>query len=419
MKIVTLSKEEFEEFSNKNSLNTFYQSVNYANFAKNNNQYDAHYLGFVDNTNSLIGASLVLYKTLFWGYKAAYAPRGFLFKYDDATLVTDLTESLKRLLKKQKFIFITIDPPIVVSERDKDGNTIKSNPHINNILTNFKKNGFEHVGFNLYNESKLSRFNVSARLNSDARIIYNNFSTDVKEKINYANSMAITVSCDETCNINKFSDYIKSIGSKKSKKFLQNIYNAFSNDNKIKIFYAKLDTQKYTKNANDLYTKEEEKNNALGEIIQSGDNVKYNIQKAINDKMESDKLLHTYKKDIVASTRLLKNHPDGIICGAALTIQEAHGVNILINIFDEAYTRYNIDTMLNYEIMKYFGKENFQYINLGDVTGNFNSNSKFYPILTSKLGFNSSILEYIGEFDIVLNPTMYRIYKKKYNIVRN
>ena len=68
------------------------------------------------------------------------------------------------------------------------------------------------------------------------------------------------------------------------------------------------------------------------------------------------------------------------------------------------YIKYNSDALLIYEIMKYYGKLDYKYINIGPVTGNFNSSSKFYPILESKLGFNSSILEYIGEFNMVFNP---------------
>ena len=418
MKIITLTKEEFDNFSNKHNYNTFFQSNDYAEFSKINDGYSTHYLGFVNQNNNLIGASLILYKTLFWGYKSAYAPRGFLFKYDDMDLVDDLTASLKRLLRKQKFIFITIDPPIIVSERDSEGKTIKSNTSINAILTNFKNNNYEHLGFNLYNESKIPRFSVSARLNSDGRIIYSSFSDDVKEKITYANNMAITVEEDKNLDVNKLGDFLKKVGIKRNKRYYQNLIDAFKRDNKVKIFYAKLDTVKYTKNANDLYAKEEEKNKALADIIQSGDNVKYNIQKAINDKIVSDKMLHTYKKDIVASTRLLKSFPNGLVCGVALTISESRGVNILFNYYDKAYERYHVEILMNYEIMKYFGKEGYQYINLGTVSGNFDKNSKYYYMLQNKIGFNSSILEYIGQFDIILNPTMYIIYKKKYKVVR-
>ena len=413
MRIVSLKKEEFDNFATKYKNNNYCQSSNYAEFEKEIDGFEIHYLGFIDNNGNLFGAALMLYKQLFLGYKYAYSPRGLLIDYTNINMIREVTQELKKLLKKQKFIFIKIDPIVIASERDKEGNIIKFNNIVNNILSEFKKLNYEHLGFNLYNESVLPRWYVSARLNSDARIIYNNFDSDIKEKIAYANSMAFTVSYDTTNNIDKFYDFIKNGNIKKSKRFFQILFKSFNT--KAKIFYAFLDTKKYVSNANKLYNQEEENNRKLADIIQSGNNIEYNIQKAITDKIESDKMLNAYKKDIVASTKLLKAHPEGIICGAALTIEEANGVNVLINYEDINYSRNNITTILTYEIMKFFGKMNYKYINLGSITGNFNSASKFYPMLLNKLGFNSSILEYIGEFNMIINPFMYRIYKRKQN----
>ena len=410
MRIVSLKKEEFDNFALHYKNNNYCQSSSYGEFQKENEGFDVHYLGFVDDNGKLFGAGLMLFKTLFLGYKYAYSPRGLLIDYTNIKEVREVTQALKKLLKKQKFIFVKIDPLIVASERDKEGNTIKFNNVVNNILSELKNLNYEHQGFTLYNEGMLPRWYVSARLNSDARIIYNNFSTEIKEKIAYANSMSFSVNYDNTNNINRFYDFIKSGNLKRNKKYFQSLFESFNP--KLKIFYAYLDTKKYVSNANKLYNIEEEKNKQLGEIIQSGDNIKYNIQKAINDKITSDKQLSLYKKDIVASTKLLKNHPEGIICGAALTIEETNGVNILINYEDPNYARNNITTILTYEIMKFYGKMNYKYINLGSITGNFNSTSKFYSLLISKLGFNSSILEYIGEFNMIINPFMYKIYKK-------
>ena len=150
MRIITLTEEEFDNFSNKHKYNTYYQSSLYADFAKKNDQYGVHYLGFVDENNNLIGASLMLYKTLFWGYKYAYSPRGLLINYEDYDVINQVTKELKNLLKKQKFIFVTIDPPLVASERDKNGKIIQFNNDINRILNDFQKNNYEHLGFNLY-----------------------------------------------------------------------------------------------------------------------------------------------------------------------------------------------------------------------------------------------------------------------------
>ena len=415
MKIITLKKEEFDNFSNNHKYNSYYQSSNYADFAVENDQYNVHYLGFVDENDKLIGASLMLYKTLFWGYKYAYAPRGLLINYENDEIVKEVSTELKKLLKKQKFIFVTVDPLIVASERDKNGKIIQFNNSVNRILSTFKHNNYDHLGFNLYNESKLPRWNVIARLNSDGRTIFNNFDQNVKDKISYSNSIGIEVVEDTKVDIDNFYNFVKPSYSKGGKKYFKNLYTAFNPSNKIKIFYAKLSTKKYVENVNRLYSEEETKNIELANIIQSGDTLKYDIPKAINDKLSSDKLLHAYKKDIVLSTKLLKSNPDGLLCGAALVVEDAHGVNILVNYVDNNYAKYNSDTLLTYEIMKYYGKLGFKYINIGAVTGNFDSNSKYYPMLENKLGFNSSILEYIGEFNIVINPTMYSIYKKKYN----
>ena len=415
MKIVTLTKEEFDDFSRKNKYNSFYQTSNYADFKSQYEQFNIHYLGLCDNNNRLIGASLMLYKTLFWGCKYAYAPRGLLIDYDNDKLIDAVTEELKKLLRKQKFIFITIDPPVIASERDKTGNTIQFNNNVNRTLGAFKRNGYEHLGFNLYDESILPRWNVVAPLATDARIIYNSFDNEIKEKLSYANNACVTARIDDTCDIKKFYEIIKKKYTKKNFKYFENLANAFMPDNKIKIFYAYLDTKKYTENANSLYIKEEERNNNLATIIQSGDQITYNIPKAIEDKIASDKLLQTYKKDVVSSAKFLKANPEGIILGAAITIEEASGVSILLNYADSDYERYNTSYVLTYEIMKYFGKENYKYLNLGSVTGNFNPTSKYYPLLLNKVGFNSSILEYIGEFNMIINPTMYKIYKRKYN----
>ena len=260
MKIITLSSEEFNRFSNNHKYNTYYQSSYYAEFAKMNDQFNVHYLGFVDEDDKLIGASLMLYKPLFWGYKFAYAPRGLLIDYDNDEIVKEATIELKKLLKKQKFIFVTVDPLIVASERDRNGKTIQFNNSINRILANLKHNNYEHLGFNLYNESKLPRWNVVARLNPDARTIFNNFDQIVKDRISYCNSIGIIVEEDPTLNIDMFYEFIKKSYGKSGKRYFANLCEAFRPSNRIKIFYTKLSPKKYAENVNKLYAMEEEKN---------------------------------------------------------------------------------------------------------------------------------------------------------------
>ena len=80
MRIVTLSKEEFDDYAIKHEYGSYFQTSSYATLKAKLEGYEIHYLGFKDN-NELIGASMLVYKELFWGYKFAYAPRGFLIDY--------------------------------------------------------------------------------------------------------------------------------------------------------------------------------------------------------------------------------------------------------------------------------------------------------------------------------------------------
>ena len=67
--------------------------------------YNVNYYGFIDDSNSLIGATLIIDQTLFGNHKYAYAPRGFLLNYDDRELLKEATYKLKRFLSTKRVDF--------------------------------------------------------------------------------------------------------------------------------------------------------------------------------------------------------------------------------------------------------------------------------------------------------------------------
>ena len=100
---------------------------------------------------------MLIYKPIFWGYKYAYAPYGFLIDYTNSDLVEELTIKLRKLLFKQKFIYIKMHPLIHCTERMMNGNMVSYNPEINDILEILQKNGYIHHGFNRFFETKKPR----------------------------------------------------------------------------------------------------------------------------------------------------------------------------------------------------------------------------------------------------------------------
>ena len=413
MQIITLNENEFYEFAKSHKYESFYQTPDYAELEKRD-KYKIHYLGFKKNDGTLFGASMMLYKTLFWNYKYAYAPRGMLIDYDDEYTVSSVTNSLKLLLKKQNFIFIKIDPPIIATERDNNGKIIYFSNTVNNILNSLRKNDYEHLGFNLYFESSLPRWNAFVKLLPNGNDIFNSFTMETKSNIKSANKKGVKII--ENNNIDFLWNFLWENKLSKKKVYFENLVKCFEKNSKIKIFYSMIDTNLYSVNINELYNQELEVNNGLTNIIENNNNAKYDIQKVISDKIESDKILSEYKKDIVLSTKLLHNYPNGLICSVAIMIEQEKGVNVYASYDLPGYENFHINDVMIYELMKKYAKMHYKYINIGPITGNFNPKGKYYNLLQNKMGFNPSIIEYIGEFNLIINPLMYKIYKHKYNI---
>ena len=410
MQIITLDENEFDNFAKNHRYESYMQTSNYATLNEDEKN-GIHYLGFIDN-DELVGACMCIYKKLFWGYSYAYIPRGILMDYDNPYMVNTITAKLKKLLYKQKYIFIKMDPPIIVSERDCNGNVLYASNTVDNIMGTLKENNYEHMGFNLYYETKQPRWNAFIKLNKDAKELFNSFSNDVKEQVRNASQIGIKVYEDKDFNVDQFHEIIKNSYQKISKQYIQKLYDVFKKTNDVNIYYAKLDSNEFVKNANKFYENEEMRNRSLAEIVSSKNN-KYDMQRVINDKMNSDKLLHKYKNEVVAASNFLRRYPQGKILSAAMVIKHKYGADCILISEDKELSSYNATSLMIYEMAKIYGNMNLRYLSLGPVTGNFDKKSPYYRNTANKQGYNSSIIEYIGEFDLIINPTMYKIFKYK------
>ena len=139
MKIVNLKYSEFENFARNHPLRNYYQSVAYGTLMTNFG-FKASYIGFVHNGN-LIGASLILHRPIFMGFKYGYAPHGLLINYNDYKLLPEAIKKMISYLVKQSFLIVKIDPLIVKSIRNQDGNIISQNNEGRNRVMLFGKYG--------------------------------------------------------------------------------------------------------------------------------------------------------------------------------------------------------------------------------------------------------------------------------------
>lgn len=411
MKIVALTKEEFDEFSYKHKYSTYYQTSSYAETSRYEG-LNTFYVGFVEN-DELIGVTLFLYKTIYLYYKYAYAPRGFLIDYTDTKVVKNVTRGLINLLKKQHYAFIKIDPPIVCSERDKNGNIIYFSETINDILKTLKSNNYLHMGFNRYFENYKPRLNALVNLKDNIKSIYNKIDVEARQIIEESMNSGVEIILDPSANIEKLYKFVSLKNKKRRKRYYQGLYNNFSRNNAIDVFFVNVDTDKYLTNMKKLYDQESIENEELAKLVQDTSIIGKEKQDIINTKMKSDKDLNFYKNNLIYATKLNKTNPNKVIIGAAFTIKHNNGVELIIDSYLEEYLRFNPRYILIWELIKKYKQEGFLYLNLNAVVGEFDKENlgKYETLNIPKLSFDVSIMEYIGEFDLVINERIYNKFK--------
>lgn len=408
MKIVKLNSAQFDKFAASHRYRNYFQSSMYGNVMAKFG-YRSQYLGIVNEQNKLMGATLIIYKEVFMGNKMAYAPRGILFNYENAENIQELAIKLKKVLGKQGFMLLRIDPYIPLTIRDADGNIMNFNNKGNSIIDNLQKAGFSYKGKTLFFETEKPRWEALVLLQRDLREVFAKLDKRTRNKIRKAMNSGIEVVKDESQSVNKLYEFV----GKKDKKplsFYKEMCTKFEDN--IDIYYAQLNTETYLINSRRNYEKEIEYNDSLAEKVQDTTLDEKERENYLNKKMESDKLITSYKNSLLVSTDLLKNNPDGLKIAAAMVIKYDNAAYLFTEGIDDEYGNLNANYLIKWQLINDYNNLGFKYLNLNAIVGEFEQKNEYSGLNEAKLGFNTTITEYIGEFDIILNNFSYNLYKK-------
>ena len=408
MMIIELNEEQFRSYANFHSNRNYFQTVEFANMYELYG-YKKLYVGLVDDNNNLIAASLLLLNKI-KNYKYAYAPRGFLIDYNDMELFKTFTIMLKNYLKRIKVVFVKVDPRFVYKKYDKDLNVINDNSKMIPFLESLD---YVHLGFNTYFESINSRFEVISTDFGSIKEAYDSLSRNVKRSIIENNKMGISIHEGDASNIDLFYNIIKK-KTKNNLVYFKNYFKCFNTqDNKIELYFAKINTETYVNNYRYLVNKETKNNNLINGKMQ--DINSYKSKNLLDKKILSDHLLQEYNNKLVDALNLYKNYPNGLIVGTCAVIVNNKEVYFLMDGYVPELKEIHTSYSLKWEIIKKYINLGYKVFNLGEITGNFSSeNNKYYGLFFSKMGFNSYVYEYPGEFDLVVNKFMYKLY---YNVM--
>lgn len=404
MYLKELTNEEFNNFAQNFIQSSIYQTTNYG-LVMNKQGFDSLFVGLIDDTNKIIGASLILIQKKY-GFKYAYAPRGFLIDYTNTLLFETFTKLIKKYLGKKDIIAIKICPMIIKSIYDKNYNLIGINKNFETLFSSLKKLGYYHLGYNNYFEALKPRFESVLDISKPYYELFNNFKRGTKNKIRSSIKNGIKIYEGNKEQLQELylqlkDDYPRGLN------YLDDSYNYFND--KINYFYAKLDTEKYLKVVKKEYELNEKYINSLNNLILNRNVKKKNVY--INKKIEADKNIERSKKNLVEATNLLRDNPDGINIAGALIVKERDTVYIYLNGINKHLKKFNGNHLLIWSIIEKYSKEGYKLFNLGGVTNVTLENNSYKGLNDFKSSFGANTYEYIGDFELITNNGLYFMYK--------
>lgn len=427
MKIVELGQEEFDNIAKNHEYANPWQTSNFGKAAEALG-YEVLYLGFEDG-RAIKGCTLLLTKNVYLGQSVSYAPRGILIDYEDYKLLESALNELKSYLNDKKIMSFTMDPPVILSIKNNKGqlkedskgvdkkldailhggDILKANAYATNIRELImKKAKFEYRGENLYFDSILPRWYAFTNLPINAKTLLAKIDKRARNKLRKAAKLGLEILRDETQNIN----YIYDIAKENFRRPIEYYKNFIENNPDCEIYLARINSEKYVNNSKVLYEREIERNELLNRIIQEKNRKGKNMNRVLNQKMESDAIISAYKEHLVKSTQTLKDYPDGKVIAFCIVTKNGNNVSI----FEDGYLKEHGDipaiALLRWKILEHYSNSNFRTFNFGAITGNFNKKQNpLYGLNQSRLSLRGNVIEYIGEFGIMTNKTMYNLYQ--------
>ena len=399
MTIKEISKNEFDKFSLSHVQSSYFQTSNYSTLM-NNYKYECLYVGAY-NEDTLVGASLILYKSIAPLVKYGYAPRGFILDYLDEELLKDFTKKMKSFFARKNFAFIKINPEIIYSKIDTKIKKKEVVSESKKLISSMRELGYQKLRNNLYFESMLPKYNAIVNLK---RFNKNNVTNKCYIKSHSIINKSLKLKKATLKDIKIFYEFVKE-KSNKTLNYYEDFYRVFNKSDMVDLLLVEVDYYKYLevfKNKLDMMIYE-------AEII----NNKFTENPFDNDtylkKTDYDKKISSLEKTISIINKKLREEKKKEIIGGILTIKQGNKVSAIISGIDDNFTTLNYKYFLYYNTIAYYKRLGYSFFDLNGISGNFTEKNPYKGLNNFKLSFNPDVYEYIGEFDLVINETYYNI----------
>lgn len=399
MIIKEIDEYTFDEFAKNHILKNFYQSKEYARLMKKS-EYSVMFIGGYQG-DTIVGASLILYKSIGLNMKYGYAPRGFLIDYYNESLLETFTKKVKDFFLLKGFAFIKINPEITYATLDFNDKSKTINTKNKDLITKMKMIGYDKLKDNLYFESLLPKYTPVIYLPS--------YDINILDEVFVENMRNLELGGIKLINGNEndVEVFYNFIDEKESKTlaYYKYFYKIFKESDMVDVILCEIDFSTYVKFLQKEYVNEQEKNEKINAEFRENPN---NMD-LYNRKTKSDQTLDRISSSIKFANDRMEENTMREIIGAVFTVKHEGRVTIINTGYDKNFNSIDTKAFIYFKLIEEYKKAGYSFIDLHGITADFSDTNPYKKLNDFKLRFKPNVFEYVGELDLIINKPFHQL----------
>ncbi|MBO3394345.1 peptidoglycan bridge formation glycyltransferase FemA/FemB family protein [Clostridium perfringens] len=428
-KFVEINSSEIDKFNESDRKGHIFQTSYWAELKKD---WKKKFIAGYDNDNNMvITATILLRKAPYINKYMGYIPRSFTCDYNNKKLLIEFTEYLREFAKKNNISFITIDPDIHLKENEE---ALSEGTEIKNFLKSLGYKNTDSKNFEAIQPNFVFRLPLPTEGNKMdiKKAVFKKFSSKTRYNIKVAQERGLSVEVydKETLNedvLDRFHEIMVTTGKRDN--FLVRHREYFKDMIDYLYPHCRLYMVKYSyendfnRLSEKLNKQEEAKTKAINKIEEL--KVKLDAETDEDKKSRIEKKLNDQDKRLKEAERQIEGFKKKISDIEPFKGQEIYlSGSIYLYYGNKAWYLYGASENILRDTMPNFAMQWSMIcdsIDLGcdvydfrGVSGDLNPENPLYGLYKFKKGFNGNFVEFIGEFDIVIDNGIYTLYKKAF-----
>lgn len=388
MKFLTdINNEKYTEFIKSHKHGNMMQAIEWSAIK---NTWGAVRVAVSDDEDNIIATAQVLTRKGLW-----YVPRGPILDYNNKELLGFFLTNLKKFAKTKQAKLVKLDIPIAVKDEKlanfKDVDVDRSNDE---LIKTFKSYGYNHKGFSLDMSSTIQpRFNTVTKLEQPVPDL---FSKDTRRLIRDADKKFVEV---RRCGKENLDDFLFALActekrkniSLRGREYFENLLDTFGDNALLYISYINVE-----------------------KALKECHNRKENLEKEIEELGEkSPKKKRTLEEQVAGTEKLItlfngleiEDKSKDQVISAAITIAYGNHAEIIYAGMNEDFAKLPAQYKVFSDTMKKTQEMGISEVSMGGIEGSLNDS-----LLGFKSKFSPNIVEYYGEFDLVISHVFNLMY---------